>query len=218
MRIGSVLKPFCLVAAIAVLSGCGAEPPAPLAKRTAGHVGVKALEARLEGPVTAKAALAYAHAVARQLDGKAYFMSLSGTRIGADGAPARGGRWQAAYIGDVVEPPAGVPSNPYNRYQRRILVTIDAEAEATVAVSEEAGMPLGVQLLDAPMPALDSQAAIKAAQAHQGGGYRGPVAKMVFCGQVTPRHSRLLWRVTTTTQSGDKLIALDADTGAVVPR
>lgn len=219
MRIGSVFKPLSLAMAIALLSGCGAQTLAPAAKRPF-QAGVRTLtpEAQLEGPVTAKTALAYAHAVARQLDAKAYFVSLAGTRIDPNGAPAKGGSWQVSYVGDVVAPPAGVPSNPYNRYQRRILVTVDAAAEATVAVSEEPGMPLGVQLLDAPMPGLDSAEAIKAARRHQGGGYRGPVARMVFCGQVTPRAQRLLWKVTTTTQSGDRPVALDADTGELVGR
>lgn len=204
------LKPLAIAAATLVLAGCGLQPAATQPTLRAGQVKARMLD-KLEGPATAKAALTFANVAARQLDAKARFMSLVGTRINPDGAPAAKGTWQISYVGDAVEVPG---SNPYNRPVRRIDVTVTAKGETHVAVREEPGMPLGLQLLEAPMPTIDSQDAIKLVRQMAPSPHEGPVAKMVLCAQVTPNQfQRLLWKVTTTRQNGETRISLDAQTG-----
>lgn len=203
-------KPLAIAAAALMLAGCGLQPAAMQPAPRAGVVKARTLD-KLEGPVTAKAALAFANTAARQLDAKARFMSLVGTRINPDGTPASRGTWQVSYVGDAIDVPG---SNPYNRPVRRIEVTVGAKGESEVAVREEAGMPLGLQLLEAPMPALDSQDAIKVMRQHAPSPHEGPVAKMVLCAQVVPgQFQRLLWKVTTTRQNGEARLNIDAQTG-----
>lgn len=194
-----------------LLVGCGTTPAVHAPLRAAGPAQAKAA---VDGDVTAKSVLAYSHTAARQLDPKAAFVGLTGTRIGADGAPVKHGEWIVQYVGSPV---ASANGNPYAPATRRILIKVDAEGEATVTVTEEPGMPLGVCYFDAPMPAVDSTDALRAAKKYQPGGLQTPVARMTLTGQMTPRQlQRLVWKVGTATQAGDRPVALDAQTGQLI--
>lgn len=209
----TVAKPFLALAALTtLLAGCGTTPTALAPVRAAG---IHQAKAAIDGDVTAKSVLTYSHAAAHQLDPKAAFVGLTGTRIGADGTPVKNGEWVVQYVGGNVTPATG--GNPYAPVTRRILIKVDDKGEATVSVTEEPGMPLGVCYFDSPMPAIDSIDALKAAKRLQPGGLQTPVARMALTGQMTPKHlQRLVWKVGIATQAGDRPIALDAQTGQPV--
>lgn len=208
MRHATPFRLLAIAGLTTLLVGCGAAPAAHAPLRTAGVLQSKAA---VDGDVTAKSVLAFSHAAARQLDPKAAFVGLTGTRIGADGTPVKRGEWIVQYVGTSVAPTTG---NPYAPITRRILVKVDAAGEATVTTTEEPGMPLGVCYFDAPMPAIDSQDALRVAKRLQPGGMQTPVARMTLAGQMTAKQmQRLIWKVGTATQAGDRPIALDAQTG-----
>ena len=216
MRHSLPIRLLALAGLATALVGCGAAPVAHAPVRAAGIHQAKAATTSgvtrvTDGDVTAKSVLAYSHAAARQLDPKAAFIGLTGTRIGADGTPVKHGEWVVQYVVGSVP---GAPANPYGPSTRRILIKVSAAGEATTTVTEEPGMPLGVCYFDAPMPAVDSVDALKTAKKHQPGGLQTPVARMTLAGQMSPRQlQRLIWKVGMATQAGDRPFALDAQTG-----
>src|SRR6476619_1030823 len=108
-----------------MLSACGTHAVPMSAPRAAGtavaHAATAHRLAPVEGTLTANHVLAYAHAVAHQLDAKASFTGLTGTRIGLDGVPAEGGVWTVQYCSSEDGPKGG---NPYaNKLTLRLTVT-----------------------------------------------------------------------------------------------
>jgi hypothetical protein len=209
-----VFSTALLMGTALLLTACGASPsPTAPAMRAAAAAKVRNLPA-LDGALTANRVLTFTHAAARQLDAKAAFTGLVGTMIGAEGKPTGKGTWTAQYMGSEVAQKG--PKNPYaNKVLRRITITVNAEGETTSVVTEETGMPLGLSFLDAPLPELDSSDVLKIVRRERPAGSHFPVEKMALCGH--PRDYQLmLWKIGTVTQSGERPITVNANTGAIV--
>jgi hypothetical protein len=213
MRIQHVLS---LGLTAALLTACGAHPTAAVSKPAA--ITALAADAKLDKPVVASTVLNYGHAVARLIDPKAAFMSLTGTQIGQDGTPATGGRWELQYVGGNVTPPAGVKPNPYSPWVRRITITVNAAGTARVKQSSQSGLPLGVSYMDAPLPALDSDRAVDLFFKLRGDeGPRQPLHQVTLAGMPGPHHfDRLVWRLTPDADAPDGATILDATSGEVI--
>lgn len=214
MSHAKVLTTTLLMGSALLLTACGVSPsPTAPAQRAAAVVKTKNLPA-LDGSLTANRVLAYTHAAAHQLDAKAAFTGLVGTMIGPDGKPMGKGTWTAQYLGSEVGQKG--PKNPYaNKVMRRITLTVDATGATTSVVTEEVGMPLGVSFLDAPVPELDSSDVLKILRKERPAGAGVPVEKMILCGH--PRDYQLmLWKIGTVTQSGERPVTINANTGAIV--
>lgn len=215
MRIQHVLS-MCTTAAL--LTACGAHATAPTAKVADTSAALRAAEsAKLEKPLVASAVLAYGNAVARLVDPKAAFMSLTGSQIAPDGTPATGGKWELQYVGSTVNPPAGQKPNPYSPWIRRITITVSAAGTAKVKESSQSGLPLGVSFMDAPMPGLDSDRAVDLFFKLRGEtGPRQPLYQVSLAGMPGPHHfDRLVWRLVPDAGL-DGGTVLDATSGEVI--
>jgi len=214
MRIEHVLS-ACMAAAL--MAGCGAHPATPAVAKADVNAAVRAAaDAKLDKPVVATTVLTYGHAVARTLDAKAAFISLVGSQVGPDGTPGTGGGWELQYVGSTVSPPAGVKPNPYNPYTRHITITVSPDGKTRVKQSAQAGLPLGVCYMDAPMPTLDSDRAVDLFFQLRGENARRPLYQVTLAGMPGPHHfDRLVWRLNTNADGTDSTV-LDATTGEVI--
>jgi len=203
-----------------LLGACGAQrlTAAPAAVRPLQATAVaRALAAAdatspLEKPCTARVVLNYGNAVAKMLDGKAAFTSLTGTRVGVQGAPLSGGSWVLTYVG--TEASGKAPGNPYQTLHKRITITVPPDAKPKVDVQDAEGLPLGMCYYDAPMPEIDSHLAIDKAREMRPseptqGGYR-----LVLQGLMNAQHfQELVWKVGRATQGAERPLTLNATTG-----
>ncbi|MDB5095782.1 MAG: hypothetical protein JWM80_203 [Cyanobacteria bacterium RYN_339] len=212
------LHVLSLALSAALLSACGAHPTAAVAKFDQAAAVRAAGDAKLEKPVVASTVLAYGHAVARTLDPKASFMSLTGTQIAADGTPTTGGHWEIQYVGSTVAAPAGAKPNPYSPWIRRITVTVSPEGKTKLKETAQSGLPLGVSYMDAPMPGLDSDRALDLFFKLRGDeAKRQPLHQVALAGMAGPHHfDRLVWRLTPIANSTDGATVLDATSGEVI--
>ena len=134
---------------------------------------------------------------------------------GVNSVPACSGSVLAQYCSSEDGPAKG--NNPYaNKVTRRITVSIDAEGVPTVTEATEAGMPLGVAFLDAPVPEVDSCDVLKILRKERPASTHAPIERMSLQGH--PRDfSMLLWKITpAATQSGERPVTLNAHTGDIV--
>lgn len=204
-----------------LLGACGAKPltaaPARPAQQTTVARALAAADATapLEKPCTARVVLNYGNTVAKMLDGKAAFTSLTGTKIGVQGAPVSGGQWILTYVG--TEASGKAPGNPYQTLHKRITITVAADAKPKVDVQDAEGLPLGLCYYDAPMPEIDSNLAIgkvremRPSEPSQGG-YR-----LVLQGLMNAQHfQELVWKVGRATQGAERPLTLNATTGEPV--
>lgn len=219
MNHASVCRTALLLTAAVCLTACGTagSPLAATAKRAGVAKAANATQALapLEGALTANHVLAYAHAAAKQVDAKAAFTGLSGTWIGADGEPTEKGSWTVQYLGSDLAPPKGA-KNPYgNKLTRRIAVSVDGHGQPTVTVTEVAGLPLGLAYLDSPLPELDSSDVLRLVRKERPAASHYPIERMSLT--VHPRDFQvMLWKVGTATQSSDRPLTINANTGAIV--
>jgi hypothetical protein len=222
----SVCRTALLLTAAFCLTACGTagSPLAATAQRTGVTLPKASLAqvanatqtlAPLEGALTANHVLAYAHAAAKQIDAKAAFTGLSGTWIGADGEPTEKGSWTVQYLGSDLAPPKGA-KNPYgNKLTRRMAVSVDGKGQATVIVTEVAGLPLGLAYLDSPLPELDSSDVLRLVRKERPAASQYPIERMSLT--VHPRdYQVMLWKVGIATQSSDRPLTINANTGAIV--
>jgi len=208
-----------------LLTGCGPTRPGvtPSAAPRAGMLATRAsVPGAIAGPVTACAVLATAHVLARRAEPHAAFTALVGTRIGVDGLPAAQGEWQVHYVG--TEPAAqalgrkpGVPGLPTYRH---VAVTATAGGDVRVEVTEQPGMPLGQAFFDAPMPRIDSQAAIAHARMMRPTQPAAGEFQLTLGGSMSPAHfQELVWKVQAPIQSGlARPVVFNATTGLPVDR
>lgn len=221
-----MLRPiFALMLLPLALTACGASATfAPAATRAPAAVAralAVAEEAQpLERPYTARAVLTYGHAAARLLDAKAAFTNLTGTRIGLDGEPVRGGEWHLSYVGtEPVANPSVARQNPYQQIFRRITIVVPADGRPRAEVVEAQGMPLGQCFYEAPIPEIDSHQVIAKVRelrpdASAQGGYR-----LVLTGLMSQTHfQELVWKVSRATQGADKPLMIHAGTGEPILR
>ncbi|MFN3428719.1 MAG: hypothetical protein ACK46X_02070 [Candidatus Sericytochromatia bacterium] len=226
MNHASVCRTAFLLTAAVCLTACG-NAGSPLAA-TAQRAGVALPKASLaqaanatqtlaplEGALTANRVLAFAHAAAKQVDAKAAFTGLSGNWIGTDGEPTDKGTWTVQYLGSDLAPPKGV-KNPYgNKLTRRIAISVDGKGIPTVTVTEVAGLPLGLAYLESPLPELDSSDVLRLVRKERPAAAQHPIERMSLT--VHPRDFQvMLWKVGTTTQSSDRPLTINANTGAIV--
>lgn len=209
-----------------LVAACGAPPSPAAAPRAASAATVSQVLKRvdatspLERPVTANAVLTYGHAVARMLDTKAAFIHLTGSRIGASGAPLRDGEWTLTYVG--TETP--VATNPYVRTARRIAITVPNTGRPKVEVFENEGMPLGVCFLDRPIPDVDSPQVLDLARQGQAGHPAHPAEptgyRLTLAGLMGGQNlQRLVWKISkTATQGPDHPLMFDANSGEVITK
>lgn len=213
-----------LVLAPLLLAGCGAarvnQVAVPATAVTARALAGAAKATPLEGPLTAHTVLAYGHTAARLLDPKAAFTSLTGTRIGVDGQPGKGGEWTLSYVGTEAVPSKGKAANPYAPIFRRITIVVPASGKPKAELVEAEGMPFGMCYYDAPMPVIDSVHVVTRIRAMRPeepatGGYR-----LVLTGMMSPAHfQELVWKVGRTTQSAmDRPTTLSATTGEPIDK
>lgn len=205
-----------------VLTACGTNRPAAVAPAAtkaptaiARALAVAEETSPLERPLTARAVLAYGNAAARLLDAKAAFTNLTGTRIGLNGEPVKGGEWQLSYVGtEPVKEPAAARRNPYQQIFRRINVVVPADGRPRAEVVEVQGMPLGQCFYEAPMPAVDSDEVIEKLrlmrpESPAQGGFR-----LVLAGLMSQSHfQELVWKVNRATQGADRPLMIHATTG-----
>jgi hypothetical protein len=212
------LHVLSMCTAAALLTACGAHPTASAAKvATSSAALLTAQSAKLEKPLMASNVLAYGHAVARLVDPKAAFMSLTGSQISPEGTPAAGGKWELQYVGGTVAAPAGQKPNPYNPWFRRITITVSAGGTAKVKESAQAGLPLGVSFMDSPMPAVDSDRAVDLFFKLRGETTpRQPLYQVSLAGMPGPHHfDRLVWRMVPDANL-DGGTVVDATSGEVI--
>jgi hypothetical protein len=219
---------FALFLLPLLVGACGTtpRPAAPAAPKAPAVLAARALEkasetSPLERPYTARHVLAYGHAVARLLDTKAAFTSLTGTRIGVNGEPVRGGEWQLTYVGtEPVAQAAKKGSNPYQQIYRRITVVIPADGKPRVDNVEAEGMPLGQCFYDAPMPEVDSNHVIERARTLRPGDPGQGGYRLVLAGLMTQSHfQELVWKVSRATQgTADRPLMIHASTGEPILR
>lgn len=207
-----------LLIAPILLGACGAQRPLTAAAAKPQTIAIaRALAAAdnsnpLEKPCTARVVLQYGNAVAKMLDGKAAFTSLTGTRVGLQGEPVRGGEWILTYVG--TEASGKAPGNPYQTLHKRITITVPADAKPKVDVQEVDGLPLGMCYYDAPMPEVDSHLAIGKVRTMRPtepatGGYR-----LTLQGLLNAQHfQELVWKIGRATQGADRPLMLNATTG-----
>ncbi len=200
----------------AAVAPASAKVPAAIARALA----VAEETSALDRPYTARAVLTYGHAAARLLDAKAAFTNLTGTRIGVNGEPVRGGEWQLSYVGtEPVANPNKTRSNPYQQIFRRINIVVPADGKPRAEVVEVQGMPLGQCFYEAPMPEVDSDTVIDKVRelrpdASAQGGYR-----LVLTGLMSQSHfQELVWKVSRATQGADKPLMIHAGTGEPILR
>ena len=217
---------FALLLLPLTLTACGATRPAAVAPAAvkappaiARALATAERTVPLEQPYTARAVLAYGHAAARLLDAKAAFTGLTGTRIGVDGEPVRGGEWHLTYVGTDPVPNPAARTNPYQQTYRRITIVVPADGKPRADVVEAQGLPLGQCFYDAPLPEIDSNAVIDKARALRpdGGAHGG--YRLVLAGLMTQAHfQELVWKVSRATQSADKPLMIHAGTGEPIIR
>jgi hypothetical protein len=166
----------------------------------------------LEKPCTARVVLTYGNVVAKMLDDKAAFTSLTGTRVGVQGAPVSGGNWVLTYVG--TEASGKAPGTPYQTLHKRITITVPPDAKPKVEIQDVEGLPLGLCYYDAAMPEIDSQMAIVKVRSMRPsepsqGGYR-----LVLQGLMNAQHfQELVWKVGRATQGAERPLTLNATTG-----
>lgn len=208
-----------------LLTACGNVRPAAVAPATvkappaiARALAVAEASVPLERPYTARAVLNYGHAAARLLDAKAAFTSLTGTRIGVNGEPVRGGEWHLSYVGTE---PVASPSrtNPFAQIYRRITIVIPADGKPRADVLEAQGLPLGQCFYEAPMPEVDSDVVIDKARVLRPGSSAQSGYRLVLAGLMNQAHfQELVWKVSQTTQGADKPLMIHASTGEPILR
>jgi hypothetical protein len=159
------------------------------------------------------------HVLARQADRNAAFTTLVGTRIGTDGLPLEGSDWQAHYVG--TEPVnAGVrkPGPPAMQFYRHITIAVSASGNVRMEVVEQPGMPLGQAFFDAPVPLIDSQAAIAHARVMRPTHPADGEFQLTLGGSMSHAHfQELVWKVQAPVQSGlSRPVVFSASTGLPV--
>jgi hypothetical protein len=219
------VRPLCLSIGLSLLlAGCSAVRPSAL---TAAAPRTQALAARsiapdaIEGPLTACRVLAATHVLARTTDRHAAFTTLVGTHIGAEGLPLDGGGWEVHYVstepvhGAARKP--GVPSLPLFRH---MTISANAAGHVRIEVAEQPGMPLGQAFFDAPMPRIDSRAAIAHARTMRPTQPSEGEFQLTLGGSVSPAHfQELVWKVQAPVQSGlGRPVVFSASTGMPIER
>lgn len=214
-------RPVLALMLLPLLTACGADRPAMVAPAAAKAPAAiaRALATAdkavpLERPYTARAVLSYGHAAARLLDAKAAFTSLTGTRIDADGEPARGGEWILSYVGTEPVASPAKRGNPYLQIYRRITIVVPADGKPRADVVEAQGLPLGQCFFEAPMPEVDSDSVIFKARALRPEAPGQSSYRLVLAGLMSQAHfQQLVWKVSQATQSAGKPLVIHAATG-----